>query len=183
MSSELPAHSSSQPYGSQSYGGGEVFRGVHSGGAISGNYSIGGYGCSYGQEDLRMPKRGRIRDFKRPALRGKVVAPNSLTNSSKVQSGNNTFNRNDRNELLSQEIPDTKLKYSSSSGHREIMGTSLIDPSTPALKATEKISETVSDEYGVQNKNPDNSPSNSNSTPADSSSSSSSSLLSKLSDK
>jgi hypothetical protein len=75
MTSELPDHSSSQPYGSQSYGGGDVFYrgGVQSGGAQSGNYSIGGYGASYGQEDLRMPKRGRIRDFKRPAARGKVV--------------------------------------------------------------------------------------------------------------
>lgn len=57
------------------------YRGVQSGGGLSGDW---GYGASYGQEDLRMPKRGRIREFKRPAVRGKVVQPNSLTNSSKA---------------------------------------------------------------------------------------------------
>ena len=62
------------------------------------------------------------------------------------------------------------------------MGTSLLDPS-PAVPENNQdiISETVSEEYGIQNKNPSNSPSGSSSTPI-SSSSSSSSRLSKLSD-
>ena len=56
-------------------GGGGVAIYNLSGGAISGNYSYGGHGSGgYGQEDLRMPKRGRIgKRGQTNNFRGKVL--------------------------------------------------------------------------------------------------------------
>lgn len=74
----------------------------------SGGPHSGGYSGGYGQEDLRMPKRGMREHFKRTVLprhqarKKKPTKPNSQTNSSKAQSNNPNF-ANDRNELLSQD--------------------------------------------------------------------------------
>ena len=99
---------SSQPYGSQSYGGdggepGAFFKSknaLHTGSGFS--HSGGNSRGGYGQEDLRMPKRGN-KDFKRGGPFRKQIqqlsnpnrkkkAPkiiNSLTSSSNPKSNNN----------------------------------------------------------------------------------------------
>ena len=73
-----------------------------SGGGHSGGFS----GGNYGQEDLRMPKRGKdsFQNRNQGNRKAKIHKPNSQTNSSKVQSNNHTFTRSiERNNILSQD--------------------------------------------------------------------------------